>query len=173
MSRFNDGECDCNYGCENSCRLWNLHEASVKRALTSKRGLLVLQDVKRALLALPQRRLIAGALCLEGEVCLVGAYVAYRKMTKEKWTTISQAIYWLHDDDTYIDPEDGLQTDDTEWDTARAGELAGMARMMAYEMAYKNDQQWDRDSPEQRWQHAIDWVERLIAESPAREAVAA
>lgn len=67
MSRFGDGDYEPTIdkrGREvNTSGLWR---ANVKRALAGKRGQAALRDLRDALLALPEKRLIEGALCTVG-----------------------------------------------------------------------------------------------------------
>jgi hypothetical protein len=45
---------------------WELYQASLRRALKGKRGQRFLRELREALLALPERRLIGGAMCTVG-----------------------------------------------------------------------------------------------------------
>src|ERR1700757_3269836 len=100
MSRFGDYDYDEEYA--NAAALW---QANAKRALAGRRGRKALAELREALLALPEKRLIEGALCTVGEarrdpskagysrgdlmekierqgegVCAIGAFVWFKKV---------------------------------------------------------------------------------------------
>lgn len=58
---------------------FDLWRANVGRSLQGKRGQQALRDLEAALLALPEKRLIAGNLTKDGMVCTVGALVVARR----------------------------------------------------------------------------------------------
>lgn len=91
--------------------LWN---ANCRRSLRGKAGQRELRELEAALLALPEKRLIGGALEDEhGGVCAIAAYA------KHKGVDLSQ-----------IDPED--QSDEV-------GVVAGMPRLVAWKVVALND----------------------------------
>jgi hypothetical protein len=61
MSRFNDGEGDEDYPNQ-----WALWDKRAQLALEGKRGKAALRELREALEALPEKRLISGALCTIG-----------------------------------------------------------------------------------------------------------
>lgn len=173
MSRYSD--CD-DWDDNPSQYLW---ASNYKRALTSKRGQKMLGELREALLALPKRELIAGAMCTvnsekrkegrsdpwgyfgaglaeKGEgVCAMGAY-AWHKLVKkgvdadEAWDQIP----------TMLD-EDG----DALWDTANyARQTFGVALTLAWDIAYRNDEQFADMTPAARWEAMLRWVELQILE---------
>lgn len=123
MSRFSEGECESNYA-----YLW---PARVQQVIDGKRGQRILRELIDALLALPERRLIAGAIAKHGEVCAVGALAKKRgvELTTER--------------DVIIDGKWGKHVFD-EWEggdqeTAELGASLGMTWTLAWEIGYKND----------------------------------
>jgi hypothetical protein len=63
---------------------FELFHANLRRSVYGKRGQAALRDLEAALLSMPEKRLIAGHLAKDGEVCANGALVAYRRMQREK-----------------------------------------------------------------------------------------
>lgn len=51
---------------------------NARRSLAGKKGQAVLRELRTALLAMPEHRLIRGALLQDGEVCAIGAWGRYR-----------------------------------------------------------------------------------------------
>ncbi len=73
MSRFGD---DYDEDFPNQGLMW---EANYQRALSGKRGQRALRTLETALLELPDRRLISSHLALNGQVCAMGALIAYQR----------------------------------------------------------------------------------------------
>jgi hypothetical protein len=58
----------------------NVWNARLRRSLRSKKGLRILKRLEAALLAMPEKRLARGQIATkDGDVCLIGAYEAYRR----------------------------------------------------------------------------------------------
>lgn len=116
--------------------------AQVKSATRGKRGQKLLRDLRDALDAMPEKRLIAGDLeNPDGEVCALGALGMCRGLDLSK-----------------IDPESPDQV-------AAAFDIA---EPLAREIQYENDDFWYSGAggqDEQRWQYMRRWVERQIIES--------
>src|SRR6266436_3595798 len=55
-----------------------LWRANLNRCLLGKKGQQALRELHEALIALPEKRLIAGSLAEDGEVCAIGALLANR-----------------------------------------------------------------------------------------------
>lgn len=147
MARSDAGDDEMPYG------LWL---GAVTRATTSKRGQQTLRDLEQALLAIPDKRLAYEHISHEGEMCAVGAYVAY----KEQQTDPSQdrgAIIKRLEDEYFWEGESLRQT-------ARLGEESGIAWSLAWEIASVNDYCFGRDhTPEQRWEKMLAWVRQQIS----------
>lgn len=174
MSRFSDYD-----DFDGSYDLWE-HNAHL--AINGKRGRKALAELREALLALPEKRLIEGALCtvgntaeaaaiedilpggwrksdlleaVEGQgegVCAIGAYVWY-KQVKAGAT-----------------PEDAFekvrQLGDDANDTADAGKRAGLTFTLAWSLAYQNDEGFAKLTPEQRYIAFLGWIDRQLAKPP-------
>lgn len=175
MSRYDD-----NFDGEDFPNQVALYRANVERALKGKRGRQALRDLRDALLALPEPRLIEGALCTvnpakraeahggmfrdsmteelaeKGEgVCAIGAYLWHRKVKAG------------------VDPAeafDSLPTlEDSNYelhDTATlARHEAGMAYPLAWDLAYRNDETYRRMTPEERYTAFLAWIEAELGET--------
>lgn len=184
MSRFgNDGDGD--YEPLDMGR-W---ENNLRRAITGKRGQKVLRELREALLALPERRLVAGDLATpEGEVCTVGAYVAWKK-AQDEGVAVTDAAKAL----AAVDPEewDGYERNpetgayqqrvSAEWlrdgywtrthgedegagHTTDCAVASGMCFTLAYDLGWRNDEFLGDFTPEGRWQAVFNWVESKIVE---------
>jgi hypothetical protein len=62
---------------------FNLWQANCQRSINGKAGQKALRELEQALVALPDKRLIAGELqTADGEVCAIGALLKYRGIEK-------------------------------------------------------------------------------------------
>ena len=110
----------------------NLWRGAVGRAIKGKRGQAFFRDMKEALEALPRKRLIAGDLVRDGEVCAMGAVAVKRGL-----------------DVSRVDPTDRDQV----------ASLFNIAPALAAEISYENDEGgWHTLTPEQRWERIHKWV---------------
>lgn len=139
MSRsgYEDGDCN-EYN--NSVDLW---QQAVTRALLGKRGQAFLRELAEALDALPVKRLVANQFEASGEVCALGAIAARRGV-----------------DMSDIDPED-----EGYWISQVVGGRLGIARSMAAEIMFQNDECWDAprdETPEHRYERMRRWVGDLL-----------
>lgn len=172
MSRFGDYDYDEDYN--NQADLWH---ANAVRALKGKRGRKALAELREALRALPDKRLISGALCTVGSdrldrsaysrrdlqakierdgegVCAIGAYVWYRKV---KAGMDPQAAF--ADLPTLLDADGGADDE-----TARAGEQAGLTYVLASSLAYRNDATFEAMTAEERYAAFLAWIDDELAE---------
>lgn len=145
MSRFED--CDYDEDFNNQAELY---QANTERCLLGKRGQVFLKEMEKALLMLPRKRLINGAVCREGDVCAIGALALKRK--RDAGDSISAALYWLEkeapDEDEYADAT-----------SEYAERHLGVIDRLAYRMAWVNDVDAEEEmSPEDRYKHVLAWV---------------
>lgn len=181
MSRFGDGDYELDFA--NQDAFWR---ANLERALAGKRGRKALGEMREALRALPEKRLIEGALCTvggaerpdlrerhdsygdtrfevsakiesDGEgVCAIGAFLWYRKV---KAGADPQAAF------------DALPTlldiDSDIYETALAGQAVGLAYPLAYHLAYKNDESFGGMTPEQRYDAFMHWLDEQLGDVPS------
>lgn len=163
MSRFADGyEADYN----NAGELWMNR---VRLAFGGKPGRKRLAELREALLALPEHRLIESAVCkpiienevvVGGEVCVIGAYLWHQKV-KAGMDPV-EAFGAL----PTIDPDYGNAGDQT----ARLGKAAGMTFTLAWELANQNDEEFGGYSPEERHAAFIRVIDEQLARPPLEAA---
>lgn len=125
-------------GYSDDCGGWDLicWRGAVKSALKGKRGQAFLIELRDALDAMPDKRLIADSLQAEGEFCTIGVVGAKRGV-----------------DMAALDPDD----------REAVGEAFGISPAMASEIVFMNDEgSWQAETPEQRWARMRDWVESNI-----------
>lgn len=130
-------------GYSDDCEQWSLirWRGAVTSAIRGKRGQAFLRELLAAIEALPEKRLIAGELVQEGEVCALGALGQRRGM-----------------DMTGINVEDSYAVADAFL----------IPRALACEIEYINDDDiayWRHDTPEQRYERVHTWLTTQIANS--------
>lgn len=152
-------------------------EATIKRALRGKRGRQALTELREALLALPQPRLIRRALCTVGAkpepwssttaptgellaeqgegVCAVGAYVWWQKVKSGMSPEEAFAALPL-----LPDFDEGIEA------TADVGQEAGLVRALAWELAFRNDETYDKQTPEERHAAFLRWIDSELRRPP-------
>jgi len=160
----------------NESALWH---ANAERALRGKRGRKALADLRDALLALPARRLIEGALCTvnpdrrrpsdthrfagaefddligrQGEgVCAVGALLWHRRV--KDGMDPAEAFDSLP---TLPDSDSDLH------DTASlAAREAKLVYSLAWNLAWRNDETYGRMTPEERYTAFLAWINAELA----------
>jgi len=127
-------------GYSDDCTDWSLicWRGAVKSAIRGKRGQEFLREMIAALDAMPEKALVVGSLQTEeGDVCAMGAVALKRGLDVKD-----------------VDPEDREQV----------AETFGIARAMAAEIAYENDEDfcWPKESPQQRWVRMRKWAEENL-----------
>lgn len=149
MSRFSD---DYDEDFANQAALYN---ANTERCLKGKRGQAFLKEMEAALLTLPQKKLINGAVCQEGQVCAIGALALKRK--RDAGDSIAAALYWLEKEA----PDEWQESDAT---ADYAEEHLDVLRRLAFRMAWVNDlKEPEEETPEQRYERVLKWVRSKIA----------
>lgn len=166
---------------------------ALTRAIRGKRGQAALRELRDALDAMPEKRLLRGGLYRVGEVCAIGQWVRYRfqraPLPIDGFASWADLVAWL---DRY--PDD----DGTAGSASESRELAqalGAPYTLAWEIGSTNDGleyrtnarggiEWPCAAdepgavragydgpyvrkipltPEERWQQMRDWVEKRIA----------
>lgn len=124
---------------------WDLimWRGAVASALKGARGQAFLKEMLAALDALPEPKLVANALEKDGAVCAMGA------VGKSRGISMS-----------HIDPED----------PATVSNLFGIARALAQEVSYENDEgTYKRDeTEEERFARMREWVVAHLTASPMK-----
>lgn len=138
---------------------WWLYEANVRRSFSGRAGQERLREIREALLALPEKRLISRRLADEGGgVCAIGA------LALKRGTDAGE------DRAVVVDRLARKITEETaDWDSWEVEEQTlgvaselGVKRTMAIEIGYTNDEPYD-ETPEYRYERVLAWVESLIA----------
>ncbi len=125
-------------GYNDDCGGWDLicWRGAVSSGIKGKRGQAFLIELRDALDAMPQRRLIADSLQTEGEFCTIGVLGAKRGLDMEA-----------------LDPDD----------REAVGEAFGISPAMAAEIVFMNDEgTWLEETPEERWRRMREWVSANI-----------
>jgi hypothetical protein len=118
----------------------NLYRGAVASAIRGKRGQTFLREMLAAMDALPEKKLIAGELeTANGAVCAIGALGKARKI-----------------DMANIDPEDA----------ETVAHLFGISDKLAREVVYTNDEWFDRETPEHRFEKMRAWIITQIRWEP-------
>lgn len=139
-------------GYSDDCESWEgsfaLWRQSVKLAINGKRGQAFLRDLLVSLQALPDKKLIAGNMERDGEVCAIGALGRMRGIDM---TEIDQVI------EEFGDIDGGAQVG------YEVGVVFKIAPALAMELMYENDEAspW-HETPEQRYHRMVRWVGRHI-----------
>lgn len=128
---------------------------AVENAIRGRRGQALLKDLRDAMDALPQKRLIASELrTVDGEVCALGAVGVRRNV----------------DMSALIRPADCAEEDwnsDWECEVHENSEILAswlnIAPALAREVMYQNDDE-RAETPEQRWVRMRRWVARKLGE---------
>lgn len=174
---------------------WDLWETIVSNALGGRKGQRALADMEVALLALPERKLISGHLAAEGAVCAVGALVAHRRAATEEvdlatiidvmgagvrcWCGHTRELHaegpcsansrYGGDKPCSCDAYELDEDSESSWETAEAGQKAGLSWSVSWHLAYLNDEAFSSATPEERYELMLAWVRR----AQGKEAVAA
>lgn len=139
---------------------FNLQEANTNRSMRGKQGQAVLREMEAALVALPRKRLIQGAVACDGDVCAVGAVLAVRKATAEG-VSVEEAT-------ARLGVELGERWEQEDDDTQQRGEDAGMPRLVAWRLVALNDVDFGDEyigraiTPEQRYEKVLAWVQEHL-----------
>jgi hypothetical protein len=108
--------------------IWN---ANVMRSVGGLKGQAVMREMEAALLALPDKRLVAHAVACDGDVCAVGAFLALKKARAEQ-LSMAEAI-------DALEAECGGADDQAYDETDQRGIEAGMPRLVAWKLVALND----------------------------------
>jgi hypothetical protein len=114
----------------------------VASAIRGKRGQAFLRELRDAMDAMPEKRLISEELVTaDGECCALGCVAKARGL-----------------DVSMVDPEE----------SEVVANLFGIAECLAREVVYQNDEAWSRGemTPEKRWSIVRRWVDEKIKADP-------
>lgn len=127
---------------DDECDGWALirWRGAVNSAIKGTRGQALLQDMAKALDAMPVKRLIADELISkDGQVCALGAVAQHKGLKVDG-----------------IDPENHRDV----------CSVFNIADALAREIAYENDEVWGA-TPEQRWTRMRAWVNENLKLAPS------
>ncbi|MEX6663209.1 hypothetical protein [Pseudomonas sp. W2-17] len=130
-------------GYSDDCENWSLicWRGAVTSALKGKRGQAFLLELRDAMDAMPEKRLVADVLEADGQFCTIGVLGAKRGINMET-----------------LDPDD----------REGVAEAFGIAPALAAEIVFMNDEgSWNAETPEQRWVRMREWVESNIQQVTA------
>jgi hypothetical protein len=130
-------------GYSDDCENWSLicWRGAVTSALKGKRGQAFLLELRDAMDAMPEKRLVADVLEADGQFCTIGVLGAKRGINMEA-----------------LDPDD----------REGVAEAFGIAPALAAEIVFMNDEgSWNAETPEQRWVRMREWVESNIQQVAA------
>lgn len=124
---------------------------SVASAIRGKRGQAFLRELLAALDALPEKRLVRNSFEASGEVCALGAIGRARGLDMTRLNAV-------------------IEDDEEEYGYGSkvpkvASEAFGIAKAMAAEIMYWNDDCWTShydEAPEKRWHRMRKWVAEQI-----------
>lgn len=134
--------------------------ATIRRAQNSPRGQKFLAELEEALLALPAKRLISGAVIEDGEVCAIGSLLLHRAnqgrlQLKEGKGNPRRSVLTE-------DLEETFRYIDNEWDMYDLATRIEQARTLVWRIAYANDEQCStRATPEERYEHVLQIVRQM------------
>lgn len=139
MSRLNYSE-DEDY--PGQFALWR---GNVNRSLQGKRGQIALKRLHEALLAMPDKRLIARALATpEGDVCAIGAALVHDRPTQSREEIIRELV----------ECDGDLTTDHAP---------TYYPYMVTWAVVEANDYDFSHLTPEERYTYMLKWIEDRLA----------
>ena len=140
---------------------WALQEKNLERLLAGKRGQAVLRDLEAALLAIPEKRLIADHGVKDGEVCTVAALAVHKQVTQGQSRELvlrqleAEEREYLGEDYEYSEWGDDQYTQDL-------GVSVGVPKSLAWRLVALNDLDYDGCTPEQRYEKVLAWTRRNL-----------
>jgi hypothetical protein len=145
--RTYEGDCDSNVS--------YLYESIVDRAIKGKRGQKLLKELEAALIALPEKKLIHFYFSKDGQVCSLGALALKREMESGK--NREEALELINDK---FDKKE--QENECFNMPSHAAKEFGIAKTLAHEIMYENDEGHYNVTPEERYGRVLNWVRSKI-----------
>ena len=128
-------------------------KARMNAVLRGKPAQPFFRELEQALLAMPERRLIEGALVEEGQVCALGQLLAHRQV--QAGVSREQALATLEKEFPW--------GDDPHSNADAAARETGMTVSLAELIQWMNDEEVGSGvTPERRWQAMLDWTRAQI-----------
>lgn len=137
---------------QNQAYLW---EANQERSIKGRKGQAALRELEAALLALPEKRLIAEELeNAAGEVCAVGALAKFKGKENPR---VAADLGQVPLDDNEVLPEELEEV------TIDLAQQLGIPRMVAVAVVHENDDCWPANiTPEQRYNKMLAWTQQQL-----------
>ena len=126
------------------------------RAINGKRGQALLREVQAALLAMPEHRLIEGAVCQDGDVCVLGALAVGRE--RRDGQPFGEALATVE----ACFPDDNYPPDDV-------SDALGITRTLGWLLMEQNDEVASGFTPEERWAYLLSWVRSKLQRAEVAE----
>ncbi len=148
------------YGNENtwSWRDEVLFDGRKDRVLNGRPALKSLRELEAALVWLPGKRLIAGAICDGEDVCAVGAFALRRRIDAGRdGVEEMDRLKWSND-------PDGTML----YETADLAASEGMTWTLGWIIGETNDYSFESMTPEQRYEAVLGWTRTNIARLEAK-----
>lgn len=171
MSRYQE----CDDWDEDSVLAYGRWMVNTRRVFKSKNGQKALRQLRDALVALPDKRLISGALSTIGRTAdVVDEYDELGHVIREQGEGVCAigALLLHHHQAAGHTPEQaaaliprvcGLEDGDGLAETAGAATATGMVYTLAWNVAYQNDERLHDCTPEERYTRMLAWVEKKLA----------
>jgi hypothetical protein len=145
----------------NQGALW---EANLARHFSGREGQARLRELRDALLALPEKRLIPVRLADEGgQVCALGAMSLRRRLNAGEGLDTALAAMT----ERVIEDEWGIDGWEAEQATIGEGLAMGCKMPFIVAVSYENDLGGPNETPEARYERVLAWVEKRILEPVA------
>lgn len=140
---------------ENFAGQWALWEKNLRRNFSGKPGQAILRELREALLALPEKRLIQTRLADEqGNVCTLGALAAYR--AADRTAELVELAELIEEEGDFIDEWEAQEQ------TLAVARGMGVKTPMAVELAYINDDGPHEETPEARYERVLRYLDKVI-----------
>lgn len=156
---------------------WAFWEHRTQQVLSSRNGFRALSELREALLALPEKRLIARALSTVGKESILenDRWGEARELLESEGSGVCAvgAYAWHQRVKAGMDPHEAMASlplapdyDGDNWRTVEEGKRAGMQETLAYLVMDANDSIYEDLTPERRYEAVLAWVDRKLAAYP-------
>lgn len=150
-------------GYTDDCEGINLYRGNVERCLKGRKGQAALREMRDALEAMPEKKLVADAFACDDGVCAMGALARHREV--EKGVPFDEAQAAVID----LARRKGLDEGDVNSAADCAANALSIPRYLAREVAFENDDHdgfgvGRKDDPEARHARMLKWVNEQIVE---------
>lgn len=169
MSRVGEGDDE-----EQFPNQWAFWERRVRQVMAGRPGRAALAELREALLALPEKRLISRALSTAGKVPSVSPYgpTDDAELLAEQGQGVCAvgAFAWHKRVKAGADPEQAMRDlplnadfDGSPHVTVCVGENAGLSATLAWVLMAQNDDDFAALTPEDRYEAFLAWIDEKLA----------